>query len=84
MNHPLLVARRMERQQIAILVKRLPHAGHIAPAEDPVAACDQPLAPAVVLGLLHGEKTDESLRDGQAHRRAHVRISPVLGATCSP
>ena len=71
-DHPLLVARRVVGQRIPILMQRLPQPGDVAVPEDPVAAGEEPLTPAVALDLLRGQEADQRLSDREArHARDH-------------
>ena len=70
-DHALLVARRVVGQQVAVLVQRLAQPGDVAVTEDPVAAGDEPLAPAVALGLLDGQEAHQRLGHGQARHAGH-------------
>ncbi len=62
----LLVAALHERHQVAELVQRLAHPGHVAVAEDAQSGGDQPAALAVGDGVLPGQVGDHGLGDGQA------------------
>jgi len=60
-HHCLLVAGLVVREQIRVLVERLPDAGDIAVPEDPEAPLEETLLDTVALHMLRSEKTDESL-----------------------
>ena len=64
-DHRLLVARLVERQQVAVLLQRLADAGDVAVAEDAEAAGEEALAAAVALDLLRRQESDERLGDGE-------------------
>ena len=69
MDHRLLVAGLVERQQILVLLERLPQAGQVAVPEDAEAAGEEAPALAVALDLLRGEEAHQRLRDGKPHVR---------------
>ncbi len=61
MNHRLLVPCLVVRQQIGVLVERLPDSGDVAVPKDPEAPFEEPLLDAVPLDVLRGEEPDERL-----------------------
>jgi hypothetical protein len=60
-NHRLLVASLVVRQQIGVLVQRLPDSCDVAVPEDPEAPFEEPLLDSVPLDVLRGEESDKSL-----------------------
>jgi hypothetical protein len=64
----LLVATLDERQYLAVLVQRLPEAGHIAVAEDAERSWHESSAVPVDDRVLPGQVRDEGLRNRQPHR----------------
>ena len=60
-NHRLLVACLVVRQQIGVLVQRLADSGDVAVPEDPEAPFEEPLLDSVPLDVLRGEEPDERL-----------------------
>jgi hypothetical protein len=62
-DHRLLVTRGVIRQELVVLVKRLPKPGNIAVPEDPKAPDDQARPVPIALALLRGEEPDQRLAD---------------------
>ena len=60
-NHRLLVTCLVVRQQVGVLVERLPDSGDVAVPEDPEAPFEEPLLDSVPLDVLRGEEPDERL-----------------------
>jgi hypothetical protein len=72
-DHPLLVPAEIEGEAVARLLQGLADSAHVAVAEDPEDAWDEPPLDAVALGVLLGEELDEGLGHGEPsrlHRRS--------------
>src|SRR6185503_19180918 len=84
-DHRLLVARRVVREQVAVLLQRLAEPGDVAVAEDPEAAGEEAVADAVALDLLRGEEAHQGLGDGQSHAvLPAAAVSGSRGSTSRP
>ncbi len=64
-DHRLLVAGRDVAQTLPRLLERLPHARHVAVAQDAEDAREEAPLDAVALGVLTGEELHQGLRHGQ-------------------
>ncbi len=84
-HHGLLVAALEEGHVLPPgLQQGLADAGHVPVPEDPPGRGDQPVAPAVALGVLAGEEAYERLRDGKPHRWSSARGKGSRGSMSCP
>ena len=88
MHHRLLVAR-LEVGEAGLagqrgLEQRLPDARHVAVAEDPEAAGEQPLHGAVALRVLDRQEAHERLGGRQPHGRTPADVSGSRGSMSWP
>ena len=83
MNHGLLVPRLVVSEQLGPLVQGLADAGHIAVAEDPEAAPEEPLLDPIAFDVLRSEETNQCLRGGEPHGPARPTSALIASSSCS-